>query len=66
MSPSDVIELTRALVAIDSVNPSLVPGAELQVVPGQGRDAAAVLVDSEHHRAGAAGVENLQCSNVLG
>ena len=27
MSPSDVIELTRALVAIDSVNPSLVPGA---------------------------------------
>jgi acetylornithine deacetylase len=27
MSPSDVVELTRALVAIDSVNPSLVPGA---------------------------------------
>ena len=27
MSPSDVVELTRALVAIDSVNPSLEPGA---------------------------------------
>jgi acetylornithine deacetylase len=27
MSPSDVVELTRALVAIDSVNPSLVSGA---------------------------------------
>ena len=27
MSPPDVVELTRALVAIDSVNPSLEQGA---------------------------------------
>jgi acetylornithine deacetylase len=44
MGASDVVELTRALVAIDSVNPSLVPGAAgegeaADFVAGWGRDA---------------------------
>jgi acetylornithine deacetylase len=45
MSPSDVVELTRALVAIDSVNPSLEPGAA-------GETAAAAFVADWAREAG--------------